>query len=437
MTRRERIIKKLVAWAVGMLYHRVEVRQPSGMTADGAQLANASHFGGFADPLLLIRAMDRVPRFIARDVIWKYPGARGILNWAGAIPVHKADDAGASSNDQMFRSTYDALAERDLITIFPEGITVDDPSIARIKTGSARIALGARASGVEGIELLSAGIHYENKAALRSDVFIDIGHPVDLDEWVDENVPDGEPQDASNRDAVVALTAEMERRLRLAAPDFDDWRTAFSLSGAADVALRPADGSDRDVGHGDRERLAGLIDQAPEDRKQDVVDAMDRYQTELDALGYDDATFVTSLGSRRAFFWNILKDLVLGLLLAPFAVVGAVVNVVPMLVVWLIGRLKVADAMMATLKPGGAIVAFSATWGFWLWRAWSAGGIGRFAALVVLLPFYLFALIAMFERLLLLMRAIRLFARSGSIPEVYEQMHADRSDLVEAVAQSI
>ncbi|MDK1027257.1 MAG: 1-acyl-sn-glycerol-3-phosphate acyltransferase, partial [Actinomycetota bacterium] len=292
---------------------------------------------------------------------------RSVMRWIRAIPIHKSHDGGPTSNDQMFRSTYEALGEGDLITIFPEGVTVDDPRIANIKTGSARIALGARASGVGSITLLSAGIHYGDKAALRSEVFIDIGYPIDLDDSIGAYVAHGEAEDASNRDAVVALTQEMEKRLRWAAPDFKDWRTARSLSAAGGVALRPADGSDPDVGHGDRQRLARLLDGAPDDRKKTIAEAMDRYRSELDALGYEDEMFVSGLGSKRAFLWNAVKDLIIGLILVPFAIVGAIVNAIPLAIVWLIGRSKVADAMMATIKPIGAIFAFLVTWSLWTW----------------------------------------------------------------------
>ena len=271
MKRSDRIIKRIAAWLVAGLYRRVEVRQAQGLTASGADLANASHFGGFADALILVYAMDRVPRFIARDVIWKIPPARWVMNWVGAIPVHKPEDgADRSANDQMFASTYTALHDEQLLCIFPEGITVDDPRIAAIKTGSARIALGARADGVEGITLLSAGIHYQNKAALRSAVFVDVGYPIDLDAWVEEHIPAGEPQDASNREAVRKLKSDMEQNLRLAAPDFEDWESAISLANAATVALRPSDGSEMPVGQADRDRLAGLIDAS--DESDDVKD---------------------------------------------------------------------------------------------------------------------------------------------------------------------
>jgi glycerol-3-phosphate O-acyltransferase/dihydroxyacetone phosphate acyltransferase len=437
MRRSDKVIKKIASWANALLFRRFEVRHAPGLTESGPQLANGSHFGGFSDALVLVHAMDRVPRFVGRDVIWKNPVARVVMNWVGAIPVHKPDDGGRSANDQMFSSTYDALADGELVTIFPEGITVDDPSIAHIKTGSARIALGARASGVEGLHLISAGIHYENKAALRSDVFIDVGWEIDLDAEIGNYAAEGEPQDASNREAVRALTVDMERRLRRAAPDFEDWATAHSLSKAAGVALRDPVARDAQVGHADRERLARLLDDASAEDQQRVESAMSTYQDDLDAMGFDDSMFVAGLDGIQQFTWYIFRTLLIGFLLLPFALVGAVINWIPMAVVWLIGRLKVADAVMATIKPLGGLLVFVLTWGAWCFWGWSRSGLEGLAAILLLLPVYLFALIAWTERLVLVARAIRGFAKSRSLKDVYGQIAAHRREVVEAVAQAV
>ena len=437
MTRSSRIIKKLASWAIAALYHRVEVRQAPNLTAEGPQLANSSHFGGFTDPLLLVYAMDRVPRFVARDVIWKYPVVKNIMKWVKAIPVHKSDDGGATSNDTMFASTYAALEEGDLITIFPEGITVDDPSIASIKTGSARIVLGARAAGVSGIKLLSAGIHYENKAALRSEVFIDIGWPIDLDDFVSGYVTPGDAEDATNRDLVRALTDVMEVNLREAAPDFESWAIARSLSAASDVALRTNEHKDGiEVGHGDRERLARLLDEAPESERVAVSDAMNAYQADLDAMGFNDEMLMSGLAKPSSFGGYLIMSLIIGIILIPFAFAGLIVNAVPMILLWLIGRLKVSDAMMATVKPIGAILVFGITWGFWALYGWSAGGLNGLAGVLLLLPVFLFALIAIFERGILVMAAIRGFSRSRSFANVYGQIQHHRRAVGEAVARA-
>ena len=436
MNRSDRIIKRLVGWMVAGIYHRVEVRQPYDLTAAGPELANASHFGGFVDPLLLVYSMDRVPRFIARDVIWKIAPARWVMNWVGAIPVHKPEDKGArTSNDQMFASTYKALLDGELVCIFPEGITVDDPQIAAIKTGSARIALGARADGVKGIRLLSAGIHYQNKAALRSDVFVNIGWEVDLDASIGEFVDDGTTADASNREAVRKLTDQMEENLRAAAPDFDDWTTARSLTNAASVALRPPDGSELSVGLAERERLAAMIDEST--GASEVVDAMDTYQADLDALGLNDKAYVGGMNRYSVFIRYLVTTLIVGLVLLPFAFIGLIINAIPMAIVWLIGRARVADAMMATIKPMGALLAFVVTWAFVLWWVFQNVGVEAMAAFVILWPVYLFALIAWAERLVLLGRAIRGFAKSRSAKDIFEQVERVRRAVVEAVAQAV
>jgi len=433
----ERIIRRVVWWAVTALYHRVEVRQEPGLTATGPEVVNSSHFGGFTDPLLLIYAMDRVPRYVARDVIWKYPVAKSVMEWVRAIPVHKADDGGPTSNEAMFVATYDALAEGDLVTIFPEGITVDDPSIAPVKTGSARIALGARASGVAGIRLVSAGIHYANKAALRTDVFIDIGWVIDLDAFVREHVAAGEPEDASNRELVRALTERIDANLREAAPDFESWAMAHMLASAADVALRTdtVEGG-IDVGYADKERLARLLDEAPYQHRQAVSESMATYQTDLDAIGLDDEMLMSRLNEPSSFVWYAVRSLLVGFVLLPFALAGLAANAVPMAIVWSIGRRKVSDAMMATIKPIGAITAFGLTWGLWAWLGWRIGGWGGAASALLLLPVFLFALMAVAERVMLLGKAIRGFRRSRSLHDVFARVKEHRRDVVEAVARA-
>ena len=76
--------------------------------------------------------------------IWKVPVAGALMKWIGALPVHKAEDRGdTSANDQMFASCYEGLRQGDLLHIFPEGVTRNEPSIARVRTGAARIESAA------------------------------------------------------------------------------------------------------------------------------------------------------------------------------------------------------------------------------------------------------------------------------------------------------
>lgn len=432
----QRILKKIAGWATILLYRSVEVHETYRATATGAQLGVSNHFGGFADPLILAHALDRVPRFIARDVIWRYPIAKQMMNFAGAIPVHKREDKGPKGNDQMFRSTYQALEDGDLVVIFPEGITVDDPAIAPIKTGAARIALGARASGVTDIEIVPTGIHYEDKATLRSKVFVYVGDPLDLDAEILSRVGDSVDVSGTDRAAVDELTDEIEDALRRAAPNFADWSEARALNRAAAVAIRNAEGLTPTVDYGEQSRLASMLAHRPPEAKRAVVDAMDVYSEDLDAVGVDDADMVDSLRSGWSFTARLLWNILMGLLLVPFAALGLIINIVPMVLLWLVGRMKSAPAVMATVKPLAAMFFFGVTWGFFIWRVSTTESIPGAAIWVLLLPLYLFALLAIVERIQLIWGALRGWrrARGAGLREVI--LH-HRHDVVRAVADAL
>lgn len=436
LSRRERFLKNTAGLAVRLIYRSVEVRQRDGETSAGPQLSVSNHFGGFADALIQAYALDRVPRFIARDVIWRYPVAKQGMELVRAIPTHKPEDMGPAGNDQMFSSTYEALGEDDLVMIFPEGITVDDPSIARVKTGAARIALGARASGVKGIQIIPSGIHYDDKGTLRSKVWVNVGVPLDLDANIGNYVEPGAAEDASNRDAVRALTADIESRLRRSAPDYADWEEERALTSAAGIALRSVPNAPIDVDYGDESDLANVLARRPQEVKDSIVDALDRYTADLDAVGLNDQQIATTHRSRRTFFWRIIWNLIVGIVLLPFALLGLAINFVPFFLLWLIGRVKMYPAVAATVKPASAIVLFSITWAIAGWQGWTRSGIEGVAAVLLVMPLYLYALLALIERGGLVWRAWRGWWRAHRT-DLYEGVREHREAVVQAVSDAI
>jgi 1-acyl-sn-glycerol-3-phosphate acyltransferase len=436
LSRRERFLKNTAGLAVRLIYRSVEVRQLDGETSAGPQLSVSNHFGGFADALIQAYALDRVPRYIARDVIWRYPVVRQIMKFVRAIPTHKPEDKGPAGNDQMFKSTYEALGEGDLVMIFPEGITVDDPSIARVKTGAARIALGARTSGVEGIQIIPSGIHYDDKAALRSKVWVNVGEPLELDACIDRYVEPGDAQDASNRSAVRALTADIESRLRRSAPDYTDWEEERALASAAAIALRSVPNAPIEVDFGSESELSNVLAQRPPEVKDGIVDAVDRYTADLDAVGLNDRQIMSTHRSRRSFFWRITWNLIVGIVLLPFALLGLAINIVPFFLLWLIGRVKMDPAMAATVKPAAAILFFSVAWGFAGWQGWTWSGIEGVAAVLLVMPLYLYALFALIERGGLVWRAWRGWWRAHRT-DLYVGVQEHRQDVVRAVVEAI
>lgn len=435
-SRKDRILRKISAVVVWATFRRVDVfRADDTTTQPGALMSTANHFGGFLDPLLAMYALPRRPRFIARDVIWKIPVARSIMRWIGAIPVHKAEDKGPGSNDQMFRSCYDALEEGGHLLIFPEGITRDEPSIGRVKTGTARIVLGARNAGARGISLVPVGIHYEDKAALRSRASILVGEGLNLDQSIDSFVDSGQDEGPDNRDAVRTLTAEIDASLRRTAPDFEDWQQATRLTRAAEVTQRAVGDPDRPLSLSQRDRLAGLLGSLDDDRRNEIIDSLAKYEAELEGAALTDHQVATRSPSH--LWWDRIIKILLGLILLPYALVGFLLHLVPFLIVKGVGLIRLAPAAMASLKPIVAILVFGATW---LWAAWTM--LGEFgwlfaAATLLVVPLYGIAAVVLWERIVLGERAGR--ARSASAVEASagSTILAARERLVRKVVEAL
>ncbi len=433
-SRKDRFIAKLADFLVRAVYRDVEVHWAVPPPVAGPQLTVSNHFGGLSDALVLLHALPRRPGIVARDVIWKTPVVGRLMDWIGGIPVHKPDDgAVASANDQMFASCYRALRDGGHLLIFPEGVTRNEPSIAEVKTGAARIALGARSSGAEGIRVMPVGIHYEDKAALRSRLVVIGEVPLDLDEMVGEGAGVGRPVTAEDRDAVRTLTDEIEVRLRRAAPDFEDWEETRALTTGAEVALRSRMDDPRDpVPIGLRDRLANVLADRSLEQRRVIGDAVASYRGALDGAGLTDGEVCQRVTTGRLAFSLVWQALV-GLLLLPFAAAGAVINFVPYLIVKAVGLLRVSPSMFATVKPAAAIVSFGLTWAVWIWWAFSVFDLGGAAAAVVLLPFYLGAVIVVVEHGVLAWRLVRRWRAGGELRRLDDQLAAEREAVVRAV----
>ena len=118
-------------------------------------LALVNHGGGFEDPVVTIAASRRMPRFVARDVIWRVPGAAQVMRAVGAIPIHRRADSptGGVDNHASFEAVTQALADGQLVAIFPEGESIDTPGVHQLRTGAARMALAAHTAGVRGVRI--------------------------------------------------------------------------------------------------------------------------------------------------------------------------------------------------------------------------------------------------------------------------------------------
>jgi glycerol-3-phosphate O-acyltransferase / dihydroxyacetone phosphate acyltransferase len=350
-------VRRLIAWiarfASYLLFRRVEVagmeRYPTGRPV----LLVANHFNGFVDPVLIATVLGRLPRFIAKGGLRKIPIAGLVLRSAGVVFVHRREDKdGAESNEDAFADCHRALADRDVVAIFPEGTTHDRAQIDPIKTGAARIALGARSVGATGLAIVPVGLTFPDKVALRSSALVEFGVPIDLDVAAPGAVAD-------DADAVRQLTALIDRGLRAVSPDFPDVETALALDQAAQIALSSRE--DPDPSLEARADLARRLGRTTVDDQAAVRRDVGRYLTTLAGLRLTDTDVIQPTNPTRLLrsaFWIAVLVILLGGLVAA----TLLINLWPALLVVLVSLFVKTPVSKGTARVLVGLIAFPVAW---------------------------------------------------------------------------
>ncbi|HEX6087501.1 MAG TPA: 1-acyl-sn-glycerol-3-phosphate acyltransferase, partial [Thermoanaerobaculia bacterium] len=107
--------------------------------------------------------------------LFTYPVIGWIVRLFETIPVYRKQDNTSGTNHETFERARAVLRHGGAIAIFPEGTTHDDPQLRELKTGAARIALGA---GLDDMLVVPTGIYYTAKHVFRSSALVVFGEPL-------------------------------------------------------------------------------------------------------------------------------------------------------------------------------------------------------------------------------------------------------------------
>lgn len=235
-----------IARAATRVYYRMRV-DGERVPPAGPTLLVANHPNSLLDPALVVAVAGRPVRFLAKAPLFTDPLVAWLVRGSGSIPVYRRqDDATAmGQNADSFDAVFRALADGAAVGIFPEGLSHDEPALAPLRTGAARIALGAVQQGVGAFPIIPIGLVFRDKETFRSDARVVIGRPVAWDDLAHAG-----DQDAG---AVRALTARIDDALRGVTINLERWEDA-PLVEAADAIWA----AEYDSAPGDAERLQRL-----------------------------------------------------------------------------------------------------------------------------------------------------------------------------------
>ena len=347
----------------------------------------SNHHNSLVDPVLVLGTTGVPARFLAKSTLWSVPPTRLLLELAAVIPVYRAQDASdMAKNDETFARCWEVLAAGGAIALFPEGISHDAPHLAKLKTGAARIALGAAEKlGVTSTRIVPVGLTFEQKGKFRSRALVTIGEPLDPTPWIAQQASD--PAGAVR--ALTQAVREALERVTLNYPKHEDvpiieqaaalWQ-ARERELPARMALEEAFQL-RQIALRLYERARARYPQ----RVAALSARVESYQRKLEAQSLRDE-HVAARYPREEVIAFALGSATLLFFWLPIAALGTVMNWIPYRVIWASARLTPGENLPATIKLLGGFFLYPITWLVWALLAGGMWGWGAGISVFLLGP---------------------------------------------------
>jgi glycerol-3-phosphate O-acyltransferase/dihydroxyacetone phosphate acyltransferase len=430
MQPRQAFVEGLARAACATFFRSIEVTGEEHVPHGVPLVLVANHHNSLVDPILVLGTTGVQARFLAKSTLWSVPPARVLLELAAVIPVHRAQDgADMAKNEETFAACWEVLAACGAIGLFPEGISHDAPHLARLKTGAARIVLGAAARrGVLGTQIVPVGLTFEQKGRFRSRALVTIGAPLDPAPWIAKHAAD---EAESVRGLTEAVRAALEA-VTLNYPSHEDVpviERAAALWEAREREL-PARMALEEAFRL-RQAALRLYDRARERHPQRVAALTARalhYAQRLDAQRLRDEHVAARYPGAEVIAYAIGSAALL-LFWLPIAAIGSVMNWVPYRIIWAGALLTPGENLPATVKLVGGFFLYPITWAVWALLAGAAWGWLAGLATLLLGPFAAWFAMLFHERYEHFWSHARAFATVKLNPREAARLKAERAAL--------
>lgn len=349
-----------------VFFRRIEIACAENIPREEAVIFVLNHPNGLVDPLFVLCLVPRRVSFLAKSTLFKIPVISSLIRAVDALPVYRQQDAGANmkGNRETFAACYERLRAGGCIGLFPEGVSHSDTKLRPLKTGAARIALGARADSDREILIVPLGLYYTAKASFRSEILLMCGAPFSVPHIKLDD--DGEPP----RAAVIELSGRIEEGLREVTVNAETSEALALVERAGRIFSISATDDDADAMLTREMRLRrrfvegyGYYRVHAPARLAAIERRIARFEKYVELLNIDDENLATS-HSRREVMPRLFGRALISLLLAPFALVGAVVHYPAYrLTGWLSNSLaRKSEDVVSTYKIIGAMLLMPLTW---------------------------------------------------------------------------
>lgn len=395
-----RFIVALLRFALRVYFRRVEVVGLEHVPRDRPLIFVLNHPNALVDPAFLLCLAPRQVSFLAKAPLFHLPVLGYFVRAMDALPVYRHQDEGGdvSKNSETFVAARKLLAGGGTIGICPEGVSHDEKRLRPIKTGAARIALGAVSTGeVTGLQIVPAGLYYTSKTKFRSEALLYFGKPIDVEPVALEE------GDIPPRAEVRELSSRIENALREVMLDAQHEEALHTITRAEKIFSAAAEEEDESLAQELQlqqrfiKAYSILLERAPE-RLQRLETRLKRFEEELAQAGVDPDD-LSPPKSTWSVFTHLVSRVVLFLLLIGPAVVGLAVHYPAYRLGGLLAtRISKNDEdVISTVKILSAMLLFPLTWMVAAWISYRWWGWGIALVILILLPVAGYLAIRFFE----------------------------------------
>ncbi len=427
-------MNRFLFWLVRVItstfFRRIDVVGEDNVPEEGPVIFAGNHPNALMDGWLLAAKCHRWPlHFMANAKLWGYPILRTMMSASGAVPVYPREEHGdAADNTTAFEKLYEVLENGNCMGIFPEGVSHAESQLTKLKTGTARIALAVAARGKAAVKIVPCGLNYIHRHRFRSQVLIEFGVPIVIDEaWVERYRED-------EQSAVRDLTEHLATSIAGVTVNTPDWntlrfaQTARRLYKPSGTTLTPAQYVELN-----RRFIAAYLDAPSDPENQAFRREAEDYQARLDMLGLKDHQLRQPISLSRAFAKIMLRGLWM-LFLLPAAIPGALLHLPVGWIAAMVGeRFSYEMDDVATLKVFATIMLLPLLYILIAIVIAANFGIGWALLAVVGLVFSFYSSMRLMEAETSLFVSILSLMRLARLRSDVEALRKQRAELVQMI----
>lgn len=378
-------VRALLGFVLRVFFRRVEITGRHLVPTQGPVLFCANHPNALMDPLVLLVTAPRPVSFLAKAPLFRMPVVGWFARALDAIPVYRAQDfpAGRPDNAGMFAAARAVLDDGGAIGIFPEGTSHSEPDLKPLKTGAARIALGAGAA--HPVQVVPVALNYTAKTTFRSAALVCYGEPIP----VPPAGAVGEPPPERVGEVTEAIERGMREHLVVAQAretlDLANQLERLFLGGGEGSGGQSALAESAQVRRRLLESYPDVMRRVP-DRAARLRARLDRHEARLRGAGLDEVMLSPRPFTLGGVIRYTLRSALYFTLAGPIALPGLVLHYPAYRLIGLLARRVAGESqdVLATAKALGALLFFPVTWGVVGWAVgWWLGWAWGLAALVV------------------------------------------------------